>query len=773
MKQQLLVVEDEAKLLDLYDGLFSPRYEVFKAKSGVESLQILTSVTPAVIVLDLKLPDISGYDICRTIKTDPQLRHTKVIMVSGHGEVQHRLKAYEESADDYIIKPFDAEELLAKVNGLVRMYVLETELEDRNRKLTEIADLKSRFLADMSHEIRTPLTAMLGMADLLADTALNPEQKQYIHVFRRSGANLLTIVNDVLDHAKMEQGHVDIQSKPFDLRELGADLVMLFNPMALKKKLTLTWSTTSEIPSLMMGDAFRLRQVFSNLIGNALKFTEKGGISVLADGERINRDEIQLHVTVADSGVGIPPEKIAGIFSEYTQADETISRKYGGTGLGLNISKRILEAMGGTIHVVSQVGKGSEFRVDLRLKIPLAAEIYSQASGDRIPGKKRIMVFGQDERNLHLWRDSLVAYGYDVVVVTDQSQIWSLLTGAASSSDAFQALIFDGDLNHAITDHLFARIRKHRKLWSLPIITAIPEEPQIDWHHKELDDRLTETYLEKSIPQDIVQRLEQWIEKRAARPFRILVVEDDEDIRLYLQSMLEVFGVDVVAVDGGEPALQTMKKNIYDMVLADIRMPGMDGITLLKRVREAGAEIPFVFLSGYLEKSNVLGGFRLGAYEMLEKPVKEDDLFKVVTQLLAHLEPAEVPVLATKVVAKAHKNILIVDDCMQNRFLIKTFLQKLPVRISEAESGEVALTLIRNQEVDGVLMDLHLPGIDGYTLLETMRAEGTQVPVVVISGDPEETALQRFKSSDLYQKYLLKPINRKELLDAVDRHFFV
>jgi signal transduction histidine kinase/CheY-like chemotaxis protein/HPt (histidine-containing phosphotransfer) domain-containing protein len=267
------------------------------------------------------------------------------------------------------------------------MVVQHETITRLNREIERATQAKSDFLASMSHEIRTPLNAILGMADLLAETGLNPEQKRYVEVFQRAGGTLLALINDILDLSKVEAGHLELEAADFDLSEVVSRVLELTRARATSKGLQIGSSLARGVPRMLVGDALRLRQVLLNLLGNALKFTASGGVDIEVEQDPKNSEPGALLFCVKDTGIGIPQEKLGSIFENFTQADSSTTRKYGGTGLGLAISKRIVELMGGRIWVESTVGEGSRFLFTARFVVSerQATTAVPQTPEDRIP----------------------------------------------------------------------------------------------------------------------------------------------------------------------------------------------------------------------------------------------------------------------------------------------------------------------------------------------------------------------------------------------------
>lgn len=391
---QILLVDDHPEnLLALEAVLSDESYQLVKASSGHEALRKVLQGDFAVIVLDVHMPDMDGLETAKYIKMRERSRDTPIIFITAADQDPAvYFSAYALGAIDYIRKPFVPEMLKSKIDGFVRLHrtnmklQLQKELlhqqtmdlEKANIEVHAASLVKTRFLATMSHEIRTPLNGVIGVADLLLGTQLDDEQRMYVETIKSSGDSLLRMLSDILDFAKMETGKLNLSDSPFDLHATVMETVDLFQAKARLKGVELVMELSPEVDKLVSGDEARLRQIFMNLIGNAVKFTNKGSVSIfmrpytpIKPSADTSSPVQWVEFEITDTGEGIPPGREEELFRPFTQLSPYMTRNHDGTGLGLSICKLLVELMGGNIrfeHAAS--GQGATFIFTVCLMVP-------------------------------------------------------------------------------------------------------------------------------------------------------------------------------------------------------------------------------------------------------------------------------------------------------------------------------------------------------------------------------------------------------------------
>jgi CheY-like chemotaxis protein len=362
---KVLIVDDVQLNLDLMKEILSEQgYMIATAKNGKSAIAKAKAHKFDLILLDIILPDIDGFEVCIHLKSNPQTQDIPIIFLTAKKEKDSLIRGFQLGAVDYIPKPFSKEELLARVNLHLTLRKTQEELI-RSKEMAEAADqAKSTFLANMSHEIRTPMNGIIGMVDILKRTPLTQEQLEFLEIIEISGENLLAIINDILDFSKIEAGFINFESIRFYLNYEVGEVIKMLKYKADQKNLKLSYTIAPNVPEMIIGDPLRLKQVLINLCNNSIKFTSQGFVKIRIEVASSSENKIRLKFEVEDSGIGISTANQLKLFKSFTQADSSTTRKFGGTGLGLVISKNLVELMNGNIGVISEEGKGATFYFD-------------------------------------------------------------------------------------------------------------------------------------------------------------------------------------------------------------------------------------------------------------------------------------------------------------------------------------------------------------------------------------------------------------------------
>jgi two-component system, sensor histidine kinase and response regulator len=551
----------------------------------------------------------------------------------------------------------DEENAASSLATIVTLAMEATDRREAERALriakeaAEVANkVKSEFLASMSHEIRTPMNAIIGMADVLWDTPLTAEQRKYLRVVRRAGGSLLNLINDILDLSKVEAGRLELDSIEFDLNELIEKAIEILALRANDKGLELACHLCPDIPCQVIGDPNRLHQILINLIGNAIKFTDHGSVLLRVMPDPDIKRPGAIRFSIEDTGIGIPDDKLTSIFESFTQAHSAISRLYGGTGLGLPISKHLAELMGGRIWVASREGRGSVFHCTVQLGLQSNQTKSEQYAAPRLQGE-RILVVDDFPINRLILRDILTLWEAEVTEAEDAQTGTDQLRRAAREGRPYRLLLIDSRMPGTDGFEMAQAVKSDPAFKELLII-MLASDSWADDIARTYDLGLG-GYLVKPIRRsDLAQTLTIALDRSRGTPqismhqpikagtkssaLRILLVEDSRDNQLLIQTYLKQTPHRIDLAENGQVAVEKFQGEHYDVVLMDIQMPVMDGLEATKNIREwerqeGVSRTPIIALTALALKEEAAKIFEAGCNAHMTKPIKKSTLLDILS----------------------------------------------------------------------------------------------------------------------------------------------